>query len=73
MGKSDMSWFAAITNADNDPNLPQYVVIAMVEEGGFGAEVSAPIVRRVIEYLNGNPNPAPVVVSPPNPTGEKKD
>ena len=57
-GKSDTSWFAAITNADNDPNLPQYVVVAMVEEGGFGADVAAPIVRRVIDYLNGNPDAA---------------
>lgn len=69
-GKSDTSWFAAITNADNDPNLPQYVVIAMVEEGGFGAEVSAPIVRRVIDYLNGNATPPPVTVAPYNPNAK---
>jgi penicillin-binding protein 2 len=61
----DTSWFAAITNPDNDPALPQYVIVSMVEQGGFGANVSAPIVRRVIDYLN-NPNvsPAPVVVAP---------
>ena len=37
----------------------------MVEQGGFGASVAAPIVRRVIDYLN-NPLavPAPVVVNP---------
>ena len=39
----------------NDPALPQYVVVAMVEQGGFGADVAAPIVRRVIDFLNGNP------------------
>ena len=32
----------------------------MVEQGGFGADIAAPIVRRVIDYLNGNPDPAPV-------------
>ncbi len=53
----DTSWFAAITNPDNDPALPQYVVVAMVEQGGFGANVAAPIVRRVIDFLN-NPLPA---------------
>jgi penicillin-binding protein 2 len=59
----DTSWFAAITNPDNDPALPQYVIVAMVEQGGFGASVAAPIVRRVIDYLN-NPTqaPPPVVV-----------
>ena len=55
--KQDTSWFAAITNPANDPALPQYVVVAMVEQGGFGADVAAPIVRRVIDYLNGNPDP----------------
>jgi penicillin-binding protein 2 len=62
----DTSWFAAITNPDNDPALPQYVIVSTVEQGGFGANVSAPIVRRVIDYLN-NPtqSPAPVVIAPP--------
>jgi penicillin-binding protein 2 len=65
----DTSWFAAVTNPDNDPVLgPQYVVVAMVEQGGFGANVAAPIVRRVIDFLN-NPTqpPAPVVIAPPTP------
>lgn len=61
----DTSWFVAITNPANDPGQPQYVVLAMVEQGGFGANVAAPIVRRVIDYLNGNPVPAPVTVAPP--------
>ena len=67
--KQDTSWFAAITNPDNDPALPQYVIVAMVEQGGFGANVAAPIVRRVIDFLN-NPmaRRPPVVVAPPTPT-----
>ena len=64
--KQDTSWFVAITNPDNDPALPQYVVVAMVEQGGFGANVAAPIVRRVIDYLNvPNMVPADVVIAPP--------
>ncbi len=61
----DTSWFAAVTNPANDPALPQYVIVAMVEQGGFGANVAAPIVRRVIDYLN-NPTqtPANVVIAP---------
>ncbi len=62
--KQDTSWFAAITNPANDPALPQYVVVAMVEQGGFGADVAAPIVRRVVDYLNGNPDPIPVRTNP---------
>jgi penicillin-binding protein 2 len=56
----DTSWFVGMTNPQNDPNLPQYVVVSMVEQGGFGASVSAPIVRRVLEYLGGNSTPPPV-------------
>ncbi len=61
----DTSWFVAVLNPDNDPNQGQYVVLAMVEQGGFGANVAAPIVRRVIDYLS-NPTvaPAPVVIAP---------
>jgi hypothetical protein len=37
----------------------------MVEQGGFGANVAAPIARRVIDFLN-NPTqtPADVVIAP---------
>jgi penicillin-binding protein 2 len=61
-GVEDTSWFVAFTNAENDPAQPQYVVLSMVEQGGFGAVVSAPIVRRVVDYLAGVATPAPVHV-----------
>jgi penicillin-binding protein 2 len=41
------SWFAAMAPAYD----PEYVVVAVVEEGGHGSEVAAPIVRRVLEGL----------------------
>jgi penicillin-binding protein 2 len=65
-GKQDTSWFVAVTNPDNaDPAVPQYVVVVMVEQGGFGSSTAAPIARRVIDFLN-NPNasPPPVAVAP---------
>lgn len=63
--KQDTSWFAGITNPTNDPAIPhQYVVVAMVEQGGFGADVAAPIVRRVIDFLNGDADPVPVRTAP---------
>ena len=54
----DTSWFVGFTNPDNDPAQPQYVVLAMVEQGGFGAEVAAPIARRIAEFLDRYPKPA---------------
>ena len=50
------------TPTTTDPAVPQYVIVAMVEQGGFGANVAAPIVRRVIDFLNNpTPSPPPVV------------
>lgn len=43
------SWFAAMVPAGD----PKYVVVAMVEQGGYGAASAAPIVRQVIEGLLG--------------------
>ena len=37
--KQDDSVFVAITH----PDQPQYVVLTVVEEGGFGASVAAPV------------------------------
>jgi penicillin-binding protein 2 len=63
--KANTSWFACILNPENDPAQPQYVVLAMVEEGGFGANVAAPIVRRVVDYLSDPAQPlAPVHIAP---------
>ena len=45
----DTSWFAAMVPATN----PQYVILAMIEQGGHGSTSAAPIVRKVIESLYG--------------------
>ena len=55
-GKGDSSLFAAYWPA----NAPKYVVVAIVEEGGRGAQTAAPIVRRVIEAIEGLPAGPPV-------------
>jgi penicillin-binding protein 2 len=49
--KGDTSWFTSFFPANN----PRYAVVAVVEEGGFGAQTAAPIARNVIEALNGLP------------------
>jgi penicillin-binding protein 2 len=45
----DTSWFAAMVPAND----PQYVIVAMVEQGGHGSTSAAPIVRQIIEGLYG--------------------
>jgi penicillin-binding protein 2 len=53
-GKQDTSLFVGMSPADH----PQYVVAAVVEEGGFGASVAAPIVARIFQGIDGNANAA---------------
>jgi penicillin-binding protein 2 len=45
----DTSWFAAMVPAND----PQYVIVAMVEQGGHGSTSAAVIVRQIIEGLYG--------------------
>jgi penicillin-binding protein 2 len=51
-GQQDYSWFAAMTEAQGR----EYVVVALVEQGGHGSSTAAPIVRRIIEGLYGLTN-----------------
>jgi penicillin-binding protein 2 len=58
------SWFVAF---GPNPN-PQYVVLAVIDEGGYGAEAAAPLVRNIFDYLLTNPVAAvktPTASSPP--------
>ncbi len=48
--KRDHSWFIAYAPADD----PKIAVAVLVENGGFGASVAAPIARKVLDaYLLG--------------------
>jgi penicillin-binding protein 2 len=58
----DTSWFAAVVPAND----PQYVIVAMVEQGGHGSTTAAPIVRQVIEQIYGIESAE--VVAPPEGT-----
>jgi penicillin-binding protein 2 len=60
-GKQNTSWFVGMTPALS----PKYIVAAVVEESGYGAAVAAPVVRAVMQQLNGLPV-TPVVVAPPS-------
>ncbi|HJT37543.1 MAG TPA: penicillin-binding transpeptidase domain-containing protein, partial [Actinomycetota bacterium] len=46
-GKQPFSWFASYAPANN----PQYVVVAVVEQAGFGSQVAGPVVRRIMDQL----------------------
>jgi penicillin-binding protein 2 len=58
----DTSWFAGIVPAER----PRYVVVATVEQGGFGAETAAPIVRNIMSRIYRTPCQGPAL-------GETKD
>ncbi len=47
--RNNTSWFAGIDSVSN----PKYVVVTVVDEGGSGSAVAAPISRRVIQHLIG--------------------
>lgn len=47
----DHAWFVAYAGRENE--LPQIVVAVIVEQGGHGGSVAAPIVRKVIEAAFG--------------------
>lgn len=49
--RQPFSWFAAFAPVQD----PKIVVVALVEEAGTGAQIAAPIVRRVIEGKFGLP------------------
>jgi penicillin-binding protein 2 len=48
----DTSWFAGVVPAEQ----PEYIVVATVEQGGFGAETAAPIVRNVMSRIYREPD-----------------
>jgi len=56
--KGDTSLFVGMFTANGTP----YVIAVVVEQGGFGAQVAAPIARRVIEAMNGLPAPPVQVI-----------
>lgn len=47
--KDNHAWFAGITNISD----PEYAVVVLVDEGGSGGQVAAPIARYVMQYLMG--------------------
>ena len=66
-GKADTALFAAYGPTEN----PKYVVLAVLEESGFGADAAVPLVRRVFEQLpevKPSVTPDPVTTTVPGAT-----
>lgn len=49
------AWFIGVAPIDD----PQYVVAVIVEEGGSGGAIAAPVARHLLQYLMGN-EPTPI-------------
>ncbi|MEX0833084.1 MAG: penicillin-binding protein 2 [Actinomycetota bacterium] len=55
-GQETTSWFAAIAKGPvKGGGTKEYVVVALVEKAGHGAETAAPIVRKIIEGIYSLP------------------
>jgi len=58
-GKEPTAWFVGFGPTAN----PQYVVVCVIDQAGFGATAAAPVVRDVFSYLATHPV-GPVAVPP---------
>ncbi len=61
-GLEPNSWFVAF---GPNPN-PQYVVLAVIDQGGYGAQAAAPLVRNIFDYILANPEATTVKTPTPS-------
>jgi penicillin-binding protein 2 len=61
-GLEPNSWFVGF---GPNPN-PQYVVLAVIDQGGYGAQAAAPLVRNIFDYIVANPETATVETPTPS-------
>ena len=54
--KDNHAWFAGIAPIDD----PQYAVVVLIDEGGSGGRIAAPVARHILQYLMGE-EPDPIV------------
>jgi len=64
-GKEPTAWFIGFGPTAN----PQYVVVCVIDQAGYGATASAPVVRDIFSYLATHPI-GPAVVPPDQKTTE---
>jgi penicillin-binding protein 2 len=61
-GKEPTAWFVGFGPTAN----PQYVVVCVIDQAGYGATAAAPVVRQIFDYLASHPVTAPAI--PPGQT-----
>ncbi|CAN5816086.1 penicillin-binding protein 2 [soil metagenome] len=54
--RDNHAWFTGVAPLSD----PQYVVVVLIDEGGSGGRVAAPVARHILQYLMGN-EPTPIV------------
>jgi penicillin-binding protein 2 len=54
--RDNHAWFVGVAPLSN----PRYVVAVLIDEGGSGGQVAAPVARQILQYLMGN-EPTPIV------------
>ena len=64
-GKEPTAWFIGFGPTAN----PQYVVVCVIDQAGYGATAAAPVVRDIFSYLAAHPI-GPAVVPPDQKTTE---
>lgn len=65
----DHAWFVSFAPVDN----PRIAVVVLVENGGFGGQVAAPIAKAVYEAAFGSRPPFTVVSQSPEPDPDVRD
>jgi penicillin-binding protein 2 len=55
VGKEPNAWFVGFGPTNHAPDQPEYVVVVVVDHGGYGAQAAAPAVANIFNYLYTNP------------------
>jgi penicillin-binding protein 2 len=58
-GKEPTAWFIGFTTT------PQYVVVCVIDQAGYGVQAAAPVVRNIFDYLAAHPV-GPAAIPPGN-------
>jgi penicillin-binding protein 2 len=53
--KEPNSWFVGFGPVNHAPTDPEYVVVVVIDHGGYGAQAAAPAVAQIYNYLYANP------------------
>ncbi len=54
--RDNHAWFVGVAPISD----PEFVVVVLIDEGGSGGQVAAPVARHILQYLMGN-EPTPIV------------